>query len=163
MAKTYESITSATTTSNATAVTFTGIPGTFTDLILVYRGKVTANVNIYLRAGNGTLDTGSNYSDTRIYGSGSVVLASRSSNSTQMQIHAGDTSQDGMVVLHIMSYANTNIYKSVLSNAAANLPSRHAGLWRSTSAITTLSVHPTAGNNFVDGATVALYGIKAAT
>jgi hypothetical protein len=67
-----------------------------------------------------------------------------------------------------MSYANTNVNKTVLAESgySSNLtnhdgPRRDVGLWRNTAAITSMSISLTTGNLAV-GCTFSLFGLKAA-
>ena len=63
-----------------------------------------------------------------------------------------------------MSYANTNVFKTVLfeSGLAGTEVLRGVGLWRSTDAITSVKVACDSTAQFKIGSTFALYGIKAA-
>jgi len=69
---------------------------------------------------------------------------------------------DVVNVARFMSYANTNVYKTVLmsSDNPNNLVLRTVGLWRSTSAITEIQVL-VALDQLKAGYTFSLYGIKA--
>ena len=164
MASTYEPIASATATS-VTNFTFdsNGAFSNYTDLIVIVHGKCYyAAVNqAYLRF-NG--DIGSNYSDTKLVGNGTTASSNRSTNYSY--IFAGDFAQpsqtESSARFQIMQVNNASIYKTVLIESANpyNLVERGVGLWRSTSAITSILV----GNNygFEVGTTASLYGIKAA-
>lgn len=161
MPATYEPIASTTVGSGGSAsIEFTSIPGTFTDLRFIIAGTYESSVNI----GNLTFnnDTGSNYSDTFLAGDGSVTASGRSSSAVRIRTGQFGTGQ-GIAVHDIMSYANTNVFKTVLISSA--LPStnvfRWVGLWRSTAAITSVKVTAFAGLEFAEGTTATLYGIKA--
>ena len=69
-------------------------------------------------------------------------------------------------ILQLMNYSNTTTYKTILSrtNAAANGVDATVGLWRSTSAITSIEIGKNSGmsGTFQIGSTFTLYGIKAA-
>lgn len=168
MAATYEPIASTTLGSDTASVTFSGIAADWTDLVLVTScrsSRAAASDDIYVQF-NG--DTGSNYSRTYVYGNGSSALSGRGSNVTKFywayvpanSATAGVYSAD---VLHIMSYANTNVYKTGLSltSDAGVLVQRQVGLWRSTSAITSIFIDADAGD-LKAGSTFSLFGIKAA-
>lgn len=168
MAVTYEPIASTTLgAGGSTLVTFSSIPGTFTDLLLVSMADTNysfANsISTYLRI-NG--DTGSNYSTTWLLGNGSAASSGRASNDTN-GIYIGEFSATANLgqpsIVHIMSYANTNVNKTVLSSScvASSWVTRQVGLWRSTAAITSVSVRA-GGYTFQQGGTFSLYGIKAA-
>jgi hypothetical protein len=160
MPKTYESITSTTLTSTSTSVSFTSIPGTYTDLILVIQGSFQLNgsgINLQYNS-----DTGTNYSRTRITGDGSTAASSRTLTSANASVAYLGTSQS-TTIMHFLNYANTTTYKTALGrggSGADGLVVATAHLWRSTAAITTITVSDTA--TFTTSTTFSLYGIKAA-
>lgn len=168
MALTYEPIASTTLGSNTATVSFSSLPGTFTDLILIVAARnttVPATMTCWINL-NG--DTGTTTSATFLSGSGSAASSIRLTSMTNMQffnIPAANAaaSMFGTSVIQFMSYANTNVYKTIL--AAATDPGswveRNVGLWRSTSAITTIQLGCN-GGNFASGSTFSLFGIKAA-
>lgn len=168
MAVTYEPIASQTLGSDTANVTFSSIPGTYTDLRLVAfarSNRAAANDFLLLRFNS---DTGSNYSRTYLYGNGTSALSTRNSNltlATVDSIPANSATADtfSATAIDFMSYANTNVFKTVLSrNADTSLVGATVNLWRSTSAITTILLYPENGTNLKAGSTFALYGIKAA-
>lgn len=170
MAATYEPIASTTLGSAAASYTFSSIPSTYTDLILVSRAKVVATGvhRALLLRFNG--DTGNNYSVTRIYGNGSSAASDRMTNQTDLDIGflPNEASQFGTSIASIMSYASSSVYKSVLCAwesqgglSGSQYVTREVGLWRSTSAITSLSVQFYA-DNIAAGSTFSLYGLAAA-
>ena len=65
---TYVPIESKTLGSAANNITFTSIPQTYTDLVLVFNGDLTSITGCSVRVGNGSIDTGNNYSLTRMWG-----------------------------------------------------------------------------------------------
>ena len=163
MPATYEPIASTTLSSAASSFTFSSIPGTYTDLVLVHSGLGTGGAGLRLRFNS---DTGSNYSNTQLHGNGTTAASTRDSSATSMRItydSSIQTTDVGARVAHIMSYANTNVFKTVLSASAraGSGVDRIVGLWRSTSAITSVTVL-VPNDNMDTGTTLSLYGIKAA-
>lgn len=169
MAATYEPIASTTLGSAAANYTFSSIPGTYTDLRVVVRAKTsyTSHSALVLEI-NGSAAT--NYSNTRLYGNGSTVTSDRFSNQTGLDVGFMPPSANefGSIMFDVMSYANTNVYKTILSAwetqggaSGSQYVLRQVGLWRSTSAITSMKFTFNSGN-IVAGSTFALYGIKAA-
>lgn len=168
MAKTYEPIASIAISTPTPSVTFSSIPSTYTDLVLVaeYEGETGTAAALRLRF-NG--DTGSNYSHTGLVGNGSSASSSRGSSQSSMSIGLFSTGssvdRQNIVIAHIMSYANANVYKTGLGlGAAASLGvDRLVGLWRDTSAINqiTVGLGSFAVYDF-DSGTFSLFGIKAA-
>lgn len=165
MAVTYEPIASTTLGSDSATIEFTSIAATWTDLVLVLMARNTnasTDRQIRLRFNS---DTGSNYSYTDIRGNGSTVSSNRGSSQTFILAGLAEDADDAhsISVMHIQSYANTNVYKTVLAAGASpgNRVDRTVGLWRDTSAISTVTLALN-GDNYQSGATASLYGIKAA-
>lgn len=166
MPRTYEPIASQTLGSDAATVTFSSIPSTFTDLILVCSVTAENLRNALLRL-NG--DTATNYSTTWLAGYGtSSVASSRASNDTLItgpSVYSGFSSTNPAVLSwQIMSYANTNVFKTALiaGGLGSTEVNRHVGLWRSTSAVTSVGLLLNGSGNFKTGSTFSLFGIKAA-
>jgi hypothetical protein len=151
--------------SNAASVTLSlsGISG-YTDLVLVgnYKGTTTgSNLQMQFNSDTGTSTT--NYSRTFHYGSGSSGLTGRTVNGYSIIIGTLDSAQFIPTVTNIMDYANTTTHKTVLSrvdDTAGLYPAVGAivGLWRSTAAITSITITPQDGS-IVVGSSFALYGI----
>jgi hypothetical protein len=164
MTATYENIATTTLSSNTTTVTFSGITGSFTDLVIVIAGlnSGTTSGDFSIRVGNGSADSGSNYSRTFITGDGSSAGSNRGSNQTSSFGSIGKGTSPGNVLVQFMNYSNTTTNKTFLirSNAAAEIVGAVVGLWRSTSAINYLEFAALT-NQFATGTTFTLYGIKA--
>jgi hypothetical protein len=167
MTATYDKIATQTLGSTATDVTFSTISGTYTDLVLVADILMSGSqANLFLQLGNGSADTGSNYSDTFLSGSGSAASSGRDSSQSRIFFTNNSypqTSTRNLSIIQIMNYSNTTTNKTVLirSNNAAIGTDATVGLWRSTAAITVVKIYP-ANNSFAIGSTFTLYGIKAA-
>jgi len=147
----------STTVSSAGSVTFSSIPQTYTDLVIVVNATpVAGDDSFYVQLGNGTIDTGTNYSTTYLYGTGSTALSGREANTNQMQLGRYGTAQS-VSIINIMNYSNTTTYKTGISRA--NNPSAivmsFVSTWRSTAAVNILKLNGT----FAVGTTVSLYGI----
>jgi hypothetical protein len=160
MPATYDKIEAYTLPSAQAAYTFTTIPGTFTDLVMIISGTnaTASDENIWVRF-NG--DTGSNYSATQLYGTGSSP-GSTTNSGTGMLLGRGGTTLSSSV-LQFINYANTTTFKTAMGrgNNTNGVVIFNVGLWRSTAAITSIYVTSNAGN-FNTGTTFTLYGIKAA-
>ena len=163
---TYTPIATTTLGSSSASYTFTSIPTTYTDIILIAQGIMTSNARIDLLMGNGSVDTGSNYSNTEMYGDGTNAYSQgRSNNSTMQGIFDGQGAGTGQFTFaaHFMNYANTSTYKTVLGRYASvtgGSIGATVGLWRSTAAINTIKIQPT--SNFAAGIMFTLYGIASA-
>jgi hypothetical protein len=163
MAKTYEPIATTTIGSATNTVSFTSISGTYTDLVLVSNTFQTSNSNMRLRLGNGSVDTGFNYSNTYLGGDGSSAFSGRVSGESFIEANYQPANTWGQSIINVQNYSNTTTYKTSLirSGQAGALTIAYVGLWRSTSAITAINLYTSAGN-FDTGSTFTLYGIKAA-
>ena len=166
MTATYEKIATTTTTGSATTVTFSSISGSYTDLVLISNaGAIVGGSDLRMRV-NG--DTGNNYSDTYLWGSGSTAGSARASSQSRFSLNyygtlpSGSTTR-GTIITQIMNYSNTTTYKTCLTRAnnAASGTDAIVHLWRNTSAITSISLLELGLNGFTDGSTFTLYGIKA--
>ena len=169
MPNTYVALATQTLGSNVDDVTFSGISGSYTDLMLVIvAAEATANTNgLRVRVGNNTIDTGNNYSNTYLTGTGTSATSNRESNNSSIGA-AWQTAPSGNVgenvtTFHFMNYSNTTTNKTILgrSNQAAQAVEATVGLWRSTVAINTILVRTSAGsgNQLKAGSTFSLYGI----
>jgi hypothetical protein len=163
MPRTYEPIATTTLANSTTAeVTFSSIPSTYTDLVLVLSTKQQSNTTVKLVL-NG--DTASNYSYTRLSGSGGSAASERGTNATSMAIHFSSTDWNNAII-SLMNYKNTTTNKTVISrsNNATLFTMEWVGLWRNTAAINSIKV--TTDNlsvtYFTTGSMLTLYGIAAA-
>ncbi len=134
-----------------------------TDLVLVVAGTTGAANNVLMQVGNGSIDTGNNYSSTFLYGDGSTAASSRQSNVSTMLVGRIGTSQS-ISIFQIMNYSNTTTFKTFLcrgNNATANgQVTGNVNLWRNTAAINQIKVLEQVGSNFESGTTFSLYGIQ---
>jgi hypothetical protein len=156
MATTYVPLATQTLSSAASSVTFSSIPQTYTDLVLVVAGGTTVTTDVYIEF-NG--DTGTNYSRTYLGGNGTSASSGRSTSTTAIpSFYIGSSQSTGYA--HIMSYANTNVNKTILtrSSSADVFVLTNVGLWRSTAAINSIKIL-TVGTNLSSGSTFNLYGI----
>lgn len=167
---TYEPIATYTAPSAQSSYTFTTISQAYTDLVLVVSGSLSSADYVWFRVGNGSIDTGSNYSHTAITGNGSTAGSTRSSNATYFFQPEPMNTSVNTVVANFQNYSNTTTYKTVLMRSntpvtdggATGTVNAEVALWRSTSAINYIQISTYAGQNFNTGSTFTLYGIKAA-
>ena len=163
MPNTYVALATQTLGTATSSVTFNSISSSYTDLVLITSAKNNTGAQYRLQLSfNGDRST-SVYSVTKLTGNGSTAVSSRVSNATYGAIligTIGSTNFDN-VITHIMNYSNTTTNKTVLSrgNETAAEVNAEAGLWRSTAAITSLTLDLEGGINFVAGSTFSLYGI----
>jgi hypothetical protein len=163
---TYTPIATQTLGSAASTMTFSSIPQTYTDLVLVvnatFSNASTANLALQFNS-----DTGSNYSATRLLGDGSAASSSRFGG-TYMMI--GDINNALFSsIISINNYANTTTYKTAISRTgfAGGYLGAYVGLWRGSTgsaaqAINAVTIGYNGSGNFQTGSTFSLYGILAA-
>lgn len=162
---TYFPIATQTLSSAATTVTFSSISGSYTDLIIVSDNIQSGGTqgNLFIQF-NG--DTSSNYSRTWLSGDGSTAYSGLESSQTKMGLTAyayPQTTTRWAGVIHIENYSDSTKYKTVLirgNNSSVGVDAI-VGVWRSTSAITSL-VLSRSNDQFATGSTFTLYGIAAA-
>ena len=171
MPATYEPISTQTLSSVQSTITFSSIPATYTDLVLVSstrsQSSGSGDDNIGYRF-NG--DTATNYSRTTMTGDGTSASSFRGTNDNALYIALQNLSTApantfSPNILQVFNYANTTTFKTSLSRVSLSGSATRAcvGLWRKTpEAITTISVFSLAVANFSVGSTFTLYGIKAA-
>ena len=156
----YEVISTQTLGSAVATVTFSSIPQTYTDLVLVANGAESANQYVAIRFNS---DTGSNYSQTRLYGDGTTAYSDRQTSVTFGRLSAGDPTNRFLTICSIQNYANATTFKTWLSRSNIDLVGAIGGLYRSTSAITAIQVLTVTADTFATGSTFTLYGVKAAS
>ena len=172
MPSTYTLISSNVLSSSAASVTFSAIPSTYTDLVVRISARSTRvansnNLDLRINADSSAL-----YSYTYLYGSGSSAASSRSSADTSLFIstmNAANSTANTFTSaeIYIPSYtASQN--KAIGSfgafennSATVNEIDANAHLYRSTTAITSLTLYSGLGSfNFESGSSFYLYGIK---
>jgi hypothetical protein len=169
MANTYEKIATNTLGSATASITFSSIPSTYTDLVLVAfaanTGSDAANTG-YMQYNS---DSGNNYSDTIAYTNGNTPASFRTTNSNAIGLWTimgnTDTNRKSAIVVQFQNYSNTTTYKTTLNRIGTPITGGgwtniSVGQWRNTNAITSILIG--GGTNWLSGSTFTLYGIKAA-
>lgn len=165
---TYTPIASTTLGSATSSITLSSISGSYTDLVLVFGYKAnTTNYPTIKLTFNGST---SGYSGEQLYGTGSASGGSnRNTNAAFISIaravgQPATVGNTATIIINIMDYSNSNIYKTVLAraNSADTGTEFDIGLWQSNSAITQIDLNSATSNDFAVGSTVTLYGIAAA-
>jgi hypothetical protein len=167
-----EPITGITLTSSQSTITFNNIPSTYSHLQVraigrtALGGSVLDNVVFQF---NG--DTENNYTVHYLNGNGSSAVAGADTprNNTIFLRATGSSATSGnfgVAVCDVLDYANTNKFKTIRSlsgydNNGSGELFFLSGLWRSTSAISSITIFEN-GNlaNIVSGSQFALYGVK---
>jgi hypothetical protein len=164
MPTTYEPIQTYTLGSAALSINFSSIPSTYTDLRLAFVLKNTSASNPIVRLNS---DSGTNYSRTILRGNGSTASSGRGTNTNETILgynFSGASAQFTFYTLDFFSYAgSTN--KTFLITASEDengtgFVTNIVSLYRSTSAISTITLSNFSAINFDVGTTATLYGIK---
>lgn len=164
---TYTPIFNLTISTSFNSITVSNIPQNYTDLVFMFnaRGSNDIESDIGIRFNS---DTSTAYSDTRMYGES--LSAGSDRHTTINYINIGR--QGGTVfapnIYNIMNYTNANAFKNVVARSghatsSGSITLANIGIWRSTSAITTIDLVQLGAQNYKSGCTFALYGIKAAS
>ena len=162
----------------ASSITFSSIPSTYAHLQI--RGIARANRSTYgadtIRATFNS-DSAANYASHRLLGDGSSAYSNASTSQNYIQF--GDSvgtnngpgaGNVGVSVLDILDYSDTNKFKTIRLLAGVDVNGTVAGfggvvgltsgLWRSTSAVTSITLVVETGINFLQYSKFALYGIR---
>ena len=170
MPVTYNLIASNTLSSAAASVTFSAIPGTYTDLVLRLSLRSTStNVGIEVIFNTGTSGL---YSYTSLFNSQGTPTSLSSTNTNNVRAigtasSASTSNTFGSIEIYIPNYtASSNKPVSAFGTTENNnattayFMEATANLFRSTSAISQIVVQNTNSDTFVSGSSFFLYGIK---
>ena len=166
-ANSFESIATVTGNGTTNTYTFSSIAGTYKHLQLrcsaIYASTTGAVLKMQF---NG--DTATTYSYHDLQGSGTAAAAAGAANASNLILTSSQ--QNGIItypnvaIADIIDYASTSKNKTIRSfygaeqNAAGGEVGITSGVWRSTAAITSITIFTSPNLN--TGTTFALYGIK---
>jgi len=152
---TYDLIATTTLASSTSTVTFSSLPSTYRDLILIVEGFGSGGDSALLTLNGDT--TNSNYSWTRIFGTGSGSPVS--DTGTNREILNQYTSR-GTQILQIIDYSATNKHKTTLSRSStgSTIVMSHASRWANTAAVTSVALS-LGGSTFSASTTFSIYGV----
>lgn len=163
----FESIATTTVGSGgSSSITFSSIPATYKHLQLRHLARNSGN-NISARTTFNS-DSSSVYTIHELYGDGSSAFAAAQTGIAYYPTGlVGPNSSSGVFgvsVTDILDYADTNKFKTARTltgydGNGSGYVELTSGVWRSTSAITSITIVPNAGS-FVQYSHFALYGIK---
>ena len=169
----FESIATVTVGSGGAAnIDFTSISASYQHLQLRGISKSTSTGAdsqwFYMQLNS---DTASNYNSHQLYGTGaSAVATNNASDAIRLGGSVRSSAASQMFTTHvidILDYANTSKNTTVRSfsgwdtnNTTTGVVWHSSGLWRSTSAVTSIRLGIVV-ENFTQHSTFALYGIKA--
>lgn len=150
---TYVPLATVTLASTDSSITFSSIPATYRDLIVVIGGNADASRLAQLRF-NG--DSGSNYSYVRATG---PVFSDSGTNTSTYRLARIGASQS-TIVIQIMDYSATDKHKSLLGRSmeSSSAVEMAAARWANTAAINSINFGLNAGSYQV-GTRISIYGI----
>ena len=171
---TYVALAKTVLTGNQATITFSAIPGTYTDLCLVVSARTDRasqyNDEIAIKLNS---SGGGSYSQTGIYGLNATVYNVARTTANAQLIRYNYTSAStatsntfGSLEIYIPNYAGTTQKPISTTYAAENNSSTqwfvgaNAALGNVTSAITSIELTSFNAANFVSGSRFDLYGIK---
>jgi len=173
----FDSIATVTVGTAVSSVTFSSIPATYRHLQIRSASLNNAGANSYyaqFRVGNGSVDSGSNYSWHYVSGDGgggssAAGYATQNYGRLFGTVSGPTNNTTGFaVVADILDYANTNKYKTLRSLEGADgngvgEVGLISGLWQSNSAINTITIYAFSqgsASTFGQYSSFALYGVK---
>ena len=165
MANTYVQIATNTVgAGGASAITFSSIPQTYTDLCIKISGRSnTAGLYGELIFNGST----TSYTTRRLEGDGSTVYSSTRTDDLVEMLAASTytASTFSSLEIYIPNYTSSNNKSFTIdfvteNNATSAIMALWAGLWSNTAAITSISLDPQTTAQFVQYSTATLYGIK---
>ena len=155
----------------AANISFTNIPQTYTDLCVVVSCRKSLSMGIGYSSINFNGDSGSNYGYVFLNGSGTGIFQNLTSPSTFLFFTSDDQANTsntfGSTSIYIPNYVSNTGFKSVYTHCVSENNSAgsafmdlHSGIWRSTSAITSIVLADTlTSSSFVQYSTATLYGV----
>jgi hypothetical protein len=171
----FELISTAFGTGSSSIITFSSIPSTYKHLQIRMVARGTSNYNGYLKI-NFNSDTATNYSWHALNGgdNGSNVLSQAGSSSSSIlrnnyndDIPSALNTSDayGPGIVDILDYVSTTNYKTIRQFYGKNsdygyIVGLSSGSWRSTSAITSITLTGTDLGNFTTASRFSLFGIR---
>lgn len=164
MPATYEPIATTTFNNSANTYTFSSISSSYTDLKLIIVGTTAAGATSFRLRYNG--DTSALYSATYLGGDGTSASSLRRTAQTFIPMNELTTVTSATIPIlcqiDIMSYGGSTNKTSLIQvsgdlNGSGGLDSL-VGLYRSTSAISSITFYTASGTNFNAGS-ATLYGI----
>lgn len=164
MATTYEPIATTTLSSTTNTFTFSSIPSSYTDLRISLFARSSGNyIRTRIRFNSVTTDT---YNQLSLYAAGSTVLTTEFGTTyIEADTEGMIAAQPSFYSFDIFSYAGSTFKNCLITSSedknGTGQVNRIVGMWRSTSAIDSVTIF-TDASTFAVGTTATIYGIKAA-
>ncbi len=175
MANTYVALAKTVLTTTQTTITFSAIPSTYTDLVLLWSSRddrPVNNQNSFSMVING--DTGANYSNTNVYAyQGPASYSDRRSSATTGRVSTSNTLNNTANTftngeLIISNYTSTStraialncVMEQAVDGAGLFMTFASAQQYRGSAAVSSFTLTPESSASFVSGSSFYLYGIK---
>ena len=154
---TYVALATTTLASASSSVTFSSIPATYRDLVLVMNVKFTGSTGEIIRININGDSTAGNYPIVDALGTGS---ATQSNTDNRRFGYFGD--EESAITAHFMDYSATDKQKTFLTRTGSSgyRTAMTAGRWANNNAITSIQLSTDSGN-FDTGGVFSLFGIEA--
>lgn len=149
----------------SSSISFSSIPSTYTDLKIVSSARTSSTPSGgSLISFNGS---STSMSTRAVYGNGSTATSYSASNSLGNLVNISTTTSNTFAnsELYIPNYAGSTNKSSSMDGVTENNATGanaffNANLWSQTAAITSITLTPEGGDNYVQYSTFSLYGIK---
>lgn len=162
---TYDLIASNVLGSAASSVTFSSIPATYRDLVVVVQAESASSVpSLRLRLNGDTANMSSVYAA----GDGSSASTGTATQIDSSPVSLNSSQPSFLAIYNVMDYSATDKHKTVLHRANQTVEpdfssfwgtQMAASRWASTSAVTSLVFVLSNGGNIETGSSFHLYGI----
>lgn len=165
MALTYEPI-ATNTLSTQGQITFSSIPSTYTDLVLVVKGNNTTASPVPSIQINGL--TTAIYNTFTGAAAGTTLSMFSSLGATTLTVNNAGISGTGLVIYNFLNYTNTSYYKtgqaegSMFGSTTSGAMIASSFTIETTAAINSILIAGAAMTNLVAGSIATLFGVKAA-
>ena len=158
---TYVALATVTLGSTDKEIIFSSIPAIYRDLIVVCNAKLVSSSGTYWIRLNG--DTGTNYSDVVMYGTGSGSGVSNARTSQTVAFAGAIDTSDSMMIAQVMDSGASDKHKTILirENQPDAWVEARAARWADNTIVSSLTVSNDSASDFAIGSTFSLYGIEA--
>jgi hypothetical protein len=158
----YDALWSTTLAASTSSITISGIPSTYKHLQIRFIALGSAS---YRLAAQFNSDTATNYSWHALEGGGASAGSGAGTTASSMKVGETIATYPSVGVIDILDYKDTNKYKTikVLEGFDANgsgYVQFFSGSWRSTAAITSITLGTLISGSMNQYSSFALYGIK---
>ena len=151
---TYDLIATTTLSSSPTSFTWSSIPNTYRDIVLVADFSPSTTTTLGAQFND---DTTNNYSSTTLYGDSSTV-SSLDQNSTST-IRFGSVNNRCLAIAYVLDYQTSKNKTLIGRFNSDNESGATVGMRYSTEVITSVTFRTTGGATFASGDIFSIYGV----